>query len=363
MTRNSLRIFFLAALVLLLSCQQAQPPSKVAEKATVVSAPVDSQTDSAETIKFRPTRDQYYYLFGCGKPVMKVNPGNRMLLWTEDAVNGRVKAYEDIATKMPETEGSNPQTGPFYVNGAAPGDTLALKIVDIQPAESQAWSWFSPRFGFMFTNDFNPVMSATVPELVWLYPVNKDKWTVTFQARNTPGYKAEIPMHPFMGTIGTAPDAGECHDSMTARWSGGNMDCVETKAGATVYLPVNVAGAMWSIGDCHLVQGDGESCGTAVECRSWVTVQILPLIKGKKVRTPRIGNDEYLMSCGNARPLDSAYKIAYEDMINWLVDGYGFNWMDAYQLMSQVSPVRVGNVVDPNFTVVVKFPKKYLPKK
>ena len=141
------------------------------------------------------------------------------------------------------------------------------------------------------------------------------------------------------------------------------MDCVDTAIGNTVYLPIHVPGAMWSTGDVHLAQGDGEVCGTAVECRGWVTIQVVSVIKGKKIRTPRFENDQYLMSAGNARPLDSAYKIAYEDMINWLVDDYGFDWQDALTLASQVSPVRVGNVVDTNFTVVVKFPKKYLPAK
>jgi len=316
----------------------------------------------AETIKFKPTPDQYWYTFGCGKAVLKVNPGDRVILWTEDALNGTVKTVDDLFSKLGANPAKlNPQTGPIYVNGAEPGDTLALKIVDIQPAESQAWSAIIPSFGFMVSNGFNPVLNEPHPENVWIYPVNKDKGTVTFQARNMPGYKAEIPMHPFMGTIGTAPAAGECMHALTPFWHGGNMDCVETRAGATVYLPVNVPGAMWSTGDCHLAQGDGETGGVAVESRSWVTIDV-SLIKGKSVSTPRIENDEYLMSTGNARPLDSAYRIAYADMVNWLVTDYGFDKWDAYELMTQVSPVRVGNVVDTNFTVVVKFPKKYLPK-
>jgi acetamidase/formamidase len=184
---------------------------------------------------------------------------------------------------------------------------------------------------------------------------------VTYEARNMPGFTTEIPMHPFMGTIGTAPAVGECHHALTPWWNGGNMDCVETKAGATVYLPVNVPGAMWSTGDCHLAQGDGETCGVAVESRSWVTIDV-SLIKGKKVNTPRFENDEYLMSAGSMRPLDSAYKIAYEDLLNWLVEDYGFDKWDAFQLMTQVVTVRIGNVVDTNPTVVAKFPKKYLPK-
>ena len=318
---------------------------------------------AAETYKFKPTRDQLWYLFGCGRPVLKVNPGDRLILWTEDANNGNTKTLQDIQTVSGLPGKVNPQTGPIYVNGAEPGDTLVLKIEDIQPAENQGWSWFEPRSGFLFSNNFHPTFGTTAPQTVWLYPVNKEKGTVTFQARNMPGFTAEIPMRPFVGTIATAPPNGECVHTSTPWWSGGNMDCVDTAIGNTIYLPVSVPGAMWSTGDVHLVQGDGEVCGTAVECRGWVTIQVLSVIKGKKIRTPRFENDEYLMSAGSARPLDAAMKIAYEDMINWLVDDYGFDWQDALTLASQVSPVRVGNVVDTNFTVVVKFPKKYLPTK
>lgn len=314
------------------------------------------------THRFKPRPDQYYYLFGGGDPVLKVSPGDRVVLWCEDALVGKVLTHADVFSKVAVMPSVNPQTGPIYVTGAEPGDTLALKIVDIVPDKKQAWSMLIPGFGFLVSNAFNPVLSDPSPDTVWLYPINKDRGTVTFQARNMPGFTCEIPMHPFVGTIGTAPAAGERMISLTPYWHGGNFDCLETKAGTTVYLPVNVPGAMWSTGDVHLAQGDGETGGVAVEASAWVTIDVLPLIKGKKVHTPRFEDAEYLMSTGNARPLDSAYRIGYEDMINWLVTDYGFDKWDAYQLMTQVSPVRIGNVVDTNFTVVVKFPKKYLPR-
>jgi acetamidase/formamidase len=258
----------------------------------------------------------------------------------------------------------NPQTGPIYVEGAAPGDTLVLKIVSIEPDRKEAWSFFVPNVGFLSQTRFTSMLHDPLPEFVWIYPINKAKGTVTFVSRLGPEkYQAEIPMHPFVGTIGTAPADRERMHSLTPWYHGGNMDCVETAPGTTVYLPISVPGAMWSTGDIHLAQGDGEVCNTAVEASGWVTIDILPLIKGKKVATPRLENDTYIMSVGSARPFDDAIRIGYVDMINWLVEDYGFDKWDAYTLCSQVSPVRVGNLVDTNYSAVVKFPKKYLPAK
>jgi len=318
----------------------------------------------AKEYKFKPNPDQYYYLFGGGKPVLTVAPGDRVVLWCEDALNGKVKTTKDIHSKVFMPGKVNPQTGPIYVEGVEPGDTLVLRIVDIQPSVDQAWSGFAPNFGFMSQTGFTRLLHDPLPEYIWIYPLDRDKGTATFISRlGKEKYTAEIPLHPFVGTIGTAPALDERMISLTPYFHGGNMDCVDTAVGATVYLPVNVPGAMWSTGDIHLAQGDGETCGIAIESEGWVTIDVLPPIKGKRVRTPRLENDEYIMSVGSARPLDDAMRIAYGDMVDWLVEEYGFDKWDAYQLMSQVCPVRVGNVVDTYYSIVVKFPKKYLPKK
>lgn len=318
----------------------------------------------AKEYTYKPTPAEFRYLFGGGKPVLTVKPGDRLKLWCEDASQGRTKSTDDTFMKAvaPVWPSVNPQTGPIYVDGAEPGDTLVLKIVNIEPSVDQGWACFVPNFGFLTQTHTTAMLHEPLPEFTWIYPVDRNKGTVKFISRLGPEkYQAEIPMHPFVGTIGTAPADGERFHSLTPYFHGGNMDCVETAAGATVYLPVNVPGAMWSTGDPHLAQGDGETTGTAVEAAAWVTIDILPLIKGKRVSTPRFENDEFIMSAGSARPMDDAMRIAYVDMINWLVEDYGFDKWDAYQLCAQVGLVRVGNVVDTYYTIVVKFPKKYLP--
>ncbi len=318
----------------------------------------------AREYEYTPTPLDFRYIFGPGKPVLTVSPGDRVRLWCEDAAQGRVKSTADtfMVAVAPVWPDVNPQTGPIYVKGAEPGDTLVLKIVDIEPSVEEAWSCFVPHFGFLTPTRFTDMLTPMLPEYTWMYPIDKYKGTVKFISRLGPEkYQAEIPMHPFLGTLGTAPADREVFHSLTPYFHGGNMDCVETKIGTTVYLPVNVPGALWSTGDVHLAQGDGEACGVAVESAAWVTIDVLPLIKGKKVATPRFEDDEYIMSAGSARPMDDAMRIAYVDMVNWLVADYGFDKWDAYQLCSQVALMRVGNVVDTYYTMVIKFPKKYLP--
>lgn len=318
----------------------------------------------ARVYEYRPTPLDFRYVFGPATPVLKVKPGDRVRLWCEDAFQGRVKSTEDTFSKAvaPVWPDVNPQTGPVYVEGAEPGDTLALKVVNIEPSVDQATSMFVPNFGLLTGTRFTSLLQKPLPEITWIYPIDKYKGTAKFISRLGPAkYQAEIPLHPFLGTIGTAPADREVFHSLTPYFHGGNMDCVETAIGTTVYLPVNVEGAMWSTGDVHLAQGDGETCGVALEAAAWVTIDVLPLIKGKRVGTPRFENDEYIMSAGSARPLEDAMRIAYVDMINWLVTEYGFDTWDAYQLCSQVALMRVGNVVDTYYTMVIKFPKRYLP--
>lgn len=318
----------------------------------------------AKEWEYKPLPTNFWFLFGGGEPVLTVKPGDRVRIWCEDAAQGRIRTKEDTFSKAlaPVWPDVNPQTGPIYVEGAEPGDTLALKILGIEPDREEGWSCLVPNFGFLTQTRFTSMLHQPLPELVWIYPIDKAKGTVRFISHLGPEkYQVEIPMHAFLGTLGTAPADRERMHSLTPFFHGGNMDCVETKVGTTVYLPVNVPGAMWSTGDIHLVQGDGETCGVAVEASGWVTIDVLDLIKGKKVTTPRFEDDEYIMSAGSARPIDDAIRIAYVDMVNWLVSDYGFDRWDAYQLCSQVCPIRVGNIVDTYYTFVVKFPKQYLP--
>ena len=355
------RDFLKASAVALGAAAVSQGISTVASQ----KASAQAQTKEDGMWVYKPTPAEWIFTFGGGVPRLRVAPGDRVKLWTEDAMQGKIKTKDDIFSKTvakfwPDV---NPQTGPIYVEGAEPGDTLVLKILSIEPDRKEGWSMFVPNFGFLSQARFTKMLHFPLPEIVWMYPIDKAKGTVKFASRlGADKYQAEIPMDIFLGTIGTAPADREVMHSLTPFFHGGNMDCVETGPGTTIYLPVNVPGAMWSTGDIHLKQGDGETCGVAVEASGWSIIDILPLIKGKKVATPRFENDTYIMSAGSARPVDDAIRIAYVDMVNWLVDDYGFDKWDAYQLCSQVCPVRCGNIVDTYYTFVVKFPKKYLPK-
>ncbi len=172
--------------------------------------------------------------------------------------------------------------------------------------------------------------------------------------------RIEIALHPFVGSIGVAPRFGCVETSLTSGEYGGKMDCIETKEGTTLYLPVWVRGAYLAFGDVHAAQGDGEICGVALEITAEVTLRF-EVIKGKGIEWPRLEDNTHIMTVGNGRPLIDCVRIAQVELVEWLVNDYGFDKWDALQVISQTGTMRIGNVVDPNYTVVAKFPKKCLP--
>jgi acetamidase/formamidase len=182
---------------------------------------------------------------------------------------------------------------------------------------------------------------------------------VGFRAQGS-DLEVALPIEPMLGTVGVAPAAGEVRSSLVPDTFGGNMDTPEMKAGATCYLRVNVEGALFSVGDGHYRQGEGESCGTAVEGAMNV-VLVVELLKTPGPAWPRIENDEYLAVVGSSRPLEDAWRAGQVDMVGWLGDLYGLDKLDAYQLLSQISEVPLANVVDANYSVVTKVPKRLLP--
>jgi acetamidase/formamidase len=198
-----------------------------------------------------------------------------------------------------------------------------------------------------------------LPELVWRYDVDRAARTVHFEARNG-DFAKDLPLDPMHGTVGVAPAGGEARSSLVPDAHGGNMDTPEMRAGTTCYLGVNVDGALFSLGDGHCRQGEGETCGVAVEA-AMDTVLVVDLIKGRLTPWPRLENDEVIMSTGSARPLEDAFRIAHGDLVHWLTEEHGLDALDAYQLVSQIAESPVANVCDPNYTFVAKAPKRHLP--
>ncbi len=167
-------------------------------------------------------------------------------------------------------------------------------------------------------------------------------------------------MDPMHGTVGVAPANLEVLSALTPAAHGGNLDTPEMRAGTTCYLGVNVEGALFSLGDGHARQGEGETCGVAVEC-AMDTVVVLDLIKNRPTPWPRLENDTHVMSAGSARPLEDAFRIAQHDLVEWITADHGLSKLDAYQLVTQAVLSPLANVCDINYTSVAKFPKRWLP--
>ena len=315
---------------------------------------------SIEIKKFSPKSDQYCWTFGGVDPVLRLEPHSILHTWTEDAFSGKITSDKDLPSKVLEPYSTNPQTGPFYVEGAEPGDTLAIHFISIRPSRNWAVSTTIPLFGSLSTTKYTPLLHDTLPEKVWMYKVNEEKNSVTFQASDS-NFQTDIPMHPFHGTVGVAPAGSEVRSSLVPEAFGGNMDSPEVCEGSTLFLGVNVKGALFSLGDGHYVQGQGEVCGVAVEGAMETEIGI-ELIKNRYVEWPVIENDDYIMTVGSYRPLEDAFRIAQTQMIKCLASNYGLSIMDAYQLVSQVNETPIANVVDPNYTVVTKVHKKFLPR-
>lgn len=312
-----------------------------------------------ETVEYKPERSQFVYTFGGAAPVMRVRPGTVLQLWSEDAFNHALTSVKDVASKVLDFRYLNPQTGPFYIEGAEPGDTLAIHVIDLTPARSWGASAAIPFFGGMTSTDRTALLQQALPEATWIYEVDSQAGTVGFQSRFG-DFEVALPLAPMLGTVGVAPAGGEVRSSLVPERFGGNMDTPEMKAGTTAYLGVNVEGALFSIGDGHYRQGEGEACGTAVEGAMNSTIMV-ELIKGKAPLWPRLETDDHWMVVGSSRPMEDSWRIAQLEMIRWFGELFDLHEMDAYQLLSQVTEAPIANVVDPNYSVVIKVRKSLFP--
>jgi acetamidase/formamidase len=310
--------------------------------------------------RFVPREEQYAWTFGGYDPVLRVRPGDVLELFTEDAFAGRIRSVDDLPSRSLVYPFINPQTGPFYVEGAEVGDTLAIHLIDVRPARDWAVSTTVPLFGALTSTKFTPTLQPALPERTWVYAVDAAAGEVIFRALDS-DHTARLPLAPFLGTIGVAPAAQEVRNVLVPEAFGGNMDTPEARAGTTIYLGVNVEGALFSIGDGHYTMGEGEVCGVAVE-GAMETILTVDVVKGVFCPWPRLEDDDSIMVAGSYRPLEDAFRIAHTQLIGWICGETGLSLMDAYQLVTQGSRSPIANVVDANYTIVAKMPKRYLPK-
>jgi len=309
-------------------------------------------------LAFRPTAEQFAWTFGGAAPAARIAPGTILDLWSEDCFAGRVRSNEDLVSQVCEFPFLNPQTGPFYVEGAEPGDTLAVHFVSVRPARDWAASTTVPLFGALTSTHLTATLQDPLPEVVWIWELDQARGVCRFTARDS-DFTADLPMNPMHGTVGVAPANLEVRSALVPDAFGGNMDTPEMRAGVTCYLGVNVEGGLLSIGDGHARQGEGETCGVAVEC-AMNTVLAVELLKGVATPWPRLESDTHIMSTGSVRPLEDAFRIAQADMVQWVSELCGLSAMDSYQFLSQAIEAPLANVVDTNYTSVAKVRKDWL---
>lgn len=312
----------------------------------------------APTLTYTPRHEELVYTFGGAAPKHRIASGTRLVSWTEDCFDGAVKTAADLPSKVVPPGHDNPQTGPFFIEKAEPGDTLAVHILALTPARDYAVSSFFPGFGALVGTDRTAMLLPDLPETSWRYELNDDRTMARGRSRDG-RHTWDVPLAPFLGCLGVAPMA-EVRSTIVPGPFGGNMDCPEVRAGNTVFLGVNVPGALLSFGDGHYAMGEGEIIGTAIEGAMTVDV-FVELIKGKATPVPRIENAAEVMFVASGRPLEDAARVAFKAMVLWVSERTGLSELDAYQFVSQTCQAPVIQLVDPEYTVMVKLSKALVP--
>jgi acetamidase/formamidase len=304
---------------------------------------------TADTHRFVPER--FYNTFSFAHPpALRIKSGDRVVTKTIDAAgvdwDGKARA-----------QGPNPQTGPFFVEGAEPGDML---VVTFEKVETNRATAYSSSLLAPYAADPMAIAARQDREarrVTWRIDKAAGRATLD-EAGITPPIK--LPLRPMLGCVGVAPARKEAIATSTPGAFGGNMDYAGLTAGVKVMLPVNEPGALLFIGDGHARQGEGEVVGTGLETSMDVEFTV-ELVKAKAIGWPRLESDTHLMVLGSARPLLQALQHANSEMQRWLMADHAMSERGAQVFMGQALEIEVANVVDPNFTVVAKIRKALLP--
>lgn len=255
------------------------------------------------------------------------------------------------------------EVGPFYIEGATPNDTLVVRILKLRLNRDTAVSALNPNGISAVAGDARTrMLNDPLPARRFVWQLDRTRNVGTLELPSSASKRIELPLRPMLGRLAVAPAGEEAWGGLWPGNFGGNMDSSDAREGTAVHLPIFHDGALFYFGDVHALQGDGEIVGSGLETTADVTFQF-ELIKGRRIRWPRMEDENDIMVAGSARPLVDAFRIAQVELIEWLVDEYGFDKLDAYQVVSQAGHSRIANVVDPNYTVMAKFPKKLLPAK
>lgn len=300
------------------------------------------------THRFQPSR--YHNTIGTADPCLRVADGDTVVTDTVDA-SGLDAAEAAVASRP------NPMTGPFFIEGAEPGDTLAVSIDRLTPSRATGWT-YSP----LATTVLDPAAIGARPaqqRAVWT--IDPAAGTVRLQEPVAGLEGFAPPLQPMIGCFGVAPAGGQAISTATSGPNGGNMDYRLFAPGTTAWFPVSVPGALFFLGDGHACQGDGEIVGTGIETS--FEMQVTFRVLKRRIAWPRGETAEDIFTIGNARPLDQALQHATTEMLQWLGEDYGLDARAASHLMGQVVRYDVGNVFNPAYTVACRISKRWLMKR
>jgi acetamidase/formamidase len=295
---------------------------------------------------FQPTH--YHTALGPYEPVLRLGDGDLLVTTTVDA-----RGFDHLRQQV--TPRGNPQTGPFYVEGARPGDTLAVDLISIWPNRDYGWCGSS-----VAANVVEPAYVRELPQAPLAeWHVDRQSGQATLVAPQSKLGRLTIALEPMLGCFGVAPKGRQAISTATSAEHGGNMDYRGFRAGTTVYFPVFEPGALFFLGDGHAVQGDGEIVGSGIEISMDVKVR-LRVLQGKTITWPRGEDEQFIFTVGNARPLDQAVQHATTEMLRWLQQDYGLDALGANLLLAQCVRYDLGNMFDPAYTMVCKLPKTFV---
>ena len=301
----------------------------------------------------------YVFHLGGHQPSRTVDRRRPFTVFTEDCFGGALDSVEGKPREAAPFPRVNPLTGPFAIEGVRAGDVVAIHLKSLVPARDWGVSTISPSFGLLSGTRLAPNLQAEQDEHVWIWRFTEDGTALTTPTTDGQGLLT-TPYRPFHGTLGVAPAHGEVRLCVVPGDFGGNFDVPDLASGATLYLRANVDGAHLYIGDGHYAQGDGEIAGTAIEGAFNTTLVVDRCAADDAFDWPRLETDTHIGVLGSSRPVDDAARIALHGLIRWVAESTGLALPDAHQLVSQNCTLRIGNLVNPSFTVAALLPKQLL---
>ena len=318
------------------------------EAADSGEAGIEGVASEVPTPQFTLAADRTHNKFSAAiEPVLRVQPGAIIEAFTKEATDGQITPESTVEDLMNlEFDPIHPLTGPVYVEGAEPGDVLAVTLHEVEVGD---WGWTAhlPGFGFLADQFEQPYLK--------IYRFEEGAASAEF----APGI--EIPLRPFPGVVGVAPATEEMLSTIPPRANGGNLDDRDIVAGTTIYFPIFIEGALFSIGDSHAAQGDGEVVGTAIEAPMRFVYELNVIEDGRSLPSPQYENDTYYAVTGLGETIDEAARQATVAMIDYLVEVHGLERIEAYALASLAGHLKISEVVDvPNMLVTMRIDKAVL---